>query len=205
MGSHSLLSHLSTSSLRKPKMSLKVFLLITITASAAQAQEERSDLSIPALPSLADLGIDKTALLQTFAQLVDKETLVQRVGEFFDFENAGITKLGQLFAWKGDLIQPVIMFAVGAFVIYSTIELLLALIGGILDFKATLIGNIFSLFQTLLKVIFAVTLVFKIPIRSKLNALAMPDVDDMTPAAELGRRAIDMVSDAVQKALNKYN
>ena len=186
-------------------MSLKVFLLITITASAARAQEERSDLSIPALPSLADLGIDKTALLQTFAELVDKETLVQRVGEFFDFENAGITKLGQLFAWKGDLLQPVIMFAVGAFVIYSTIELLLALIGGILDFKATLIGNIFTLFQSLLKVIFDGILVFKNPILTKLNALAMPDVDDMTPAAELGRRAIDMVSDAVQKALNKYN
>jgi len=108
-------------------------------------------------------------------------------------------------AWKGDLIQPVIMFALGVIIIYSTLELLMALFSGLLGFKATVIGRIFSLFQAVLTVIADGIRLIKNPILDNLNSLAMPEVDDMTPAAELGRRALDKVSNAVMAALNKYN
>merc|ERR1712187_1004052 len=107
------------------KMSTKVFLL----AQSQEVEVEEMDLS---LPTLADLGLTKAALLESLAGLSNTTALFERLGDFFDFQNAGQTQLGKVMAWKGDLIQPVIMFALGAIIIYSTVELILVLLGGLL-------------------------------------------------------------------------
>ena len=175
---------LSTIKSKSSKMSLKFVLISAIIVSAAEASLDIKDLT--------DLGLNKTVLLE-------------KIGTFFDFQNAGKTQLGKFMAWKGDLIQPVVMIALGVFVVYSTISLLLSLITGIVDVKATIIGNIFNLFQTIFTVFIEKLLLFKNPILAKFNALAGPAADDMTPAANRRRRAIDELSNVVMDAINKYN
>jgi len=191
-------------------MSAKIFLLAFILSSAQAQTDSPPEAMEPVtaemmMPSMADLGLNKTALLASLAELTNKTVLVEKLRQFFDFENAGQTNLGKMMAWKGDLIQPVIMFALGLVIIYSTIELIIALFSGLLGFKATVIGRIFSLFQAVLTVVADGIRLIKNPILEKLNGLPMPEVDDMTPAAEMGRRALDKVSSAVMAALNKYN
>merc|ERR1712024_109772 len=201
MGSHRLTcttTHITT------KMSTKVFLL-TILFSLAQAQEvevEEMDLS---LPTLADLGLTKAALLESLAGLSNTTALFERLGDFFDFQNAGQTQLGKVMAWKGDLIQPIIMFALGAIIIYSTVELILVLLGGLFDFKLTVFGRAMQLGQAVLEVFINSINGVKIPLLENLNALVDPAVDDLTPVADAGRRFLDKVSDGVMNAINKYN
>ena len=84
-------------------------------------------------------------------------------------------------------------------------ELLLLLITGILDVKALVIGNIFSLFQNVLQHIWDKIILLKNPILSKLNAQPLPANDDQNPAADMGRRALDQVSELVLAAVEKYS
>merc|ERR1712177_29404 len=190
MGSHRLTcttQHITT------KMSTKVFLL-TILFSLSQAQEvevEEMDLS---LPTLADLGLTKAALLESLAGLSNTTALFERLGGFFDFQNAGQTQLGKVMAWKGDLIQPVIMFALGAIIIYSTVELILVLLGGLFDFKLTVFGRAMKLGQNVLKIFMEGIVAIKNPIIENLNTIGLPAEDDMTPTADAGRRFLDQVS-----------
>ena len=170
--------------------------------SAPLETETEVDLS---LPTLADLGIDKAAILESLAELANTTILFERLGDFFDFENAGQTQLGKVMAWKGDLIQPVIMFALGAIIIYSTAELLLALFSELLGFKATVFERVLTLGKNVLRIFMEGIVAIKNPIIENLNTMAMPAVDDMTPAADAGRRFLDKVSTGVLSALNKYN
>merc|ERR1712115_138892 len=177
-------------------MSTKVFLL-TILFSLAQSQEvevEEMDLS---LPTLADLGLTKAALLESLAGLSNTTALFERLGDFFDFQNAGQTQLGKVMAWKGDLIQAII--------IYSTVELILVLLGGLFDFKLTIFSRAMMLGQAVLEVFINSINGVKIPLLENLNALVNPAVDDLTPVADAGRRFLDKVSDGVMDAINKYN
>ena len=187
-------------------MSLKLFLISTIVFSAAEAQLDTTSQT-GLLEKLGDF-VDTTALMEKFGTF-NKTDLLEKVGTFFDFENAGTTKLGQLMAWKGDRIQqigkPVLMFALGAIFIWSTVELLLLLITGILDVKALVIGNIFTLFQNVLQLIWDKILLLKNPILSKLNAQPLPATDDQTPAADMGRNALDQMSDFLVAAVEKYS
>jgi hypothetical protein len=190
-------------------MSLKLFLISTIVFSAVEAQLNTTGQTNQTglLEKLGDF-VNTTALLKKFGKF-NTTALVEKFGTFFDFENAGTTKLGQLMAWKGDKIQqigrPVLMFALGAVFIWSTVELLLLLITGILDVKALVIGNIFTLFQDVFQLIWDKILLLKNPILSKLNAQALPANDDQTPAADMGRRALDQVSEFVLAAVEKYS
>merc|ERR1712187_532502 len=149
------------------------------------------------LPTLADLGIDKAAILDSLAELTNTTIFFQRLGEFFDFENAGQTQLGKVMAWKGDLIQAVI--------IYSTAELLLALFSELLGFKATVFERVLTLGKSVLKIFMEGIVAIKNPIIENLNTIGLPAEDDMTPAADAGRRFLDQVSTGVLSALNKYN
>ena len=185
-------------------MTSQVFLLsmmvCLVQSQSTPATEE--DLS---LPTLADLGIDKAAILDSLADLTNTTILFQRLGEFFDFENAGQTQLGKVMAWKGDLIQPVIMFALGAIIIYSTAELLLALFSELLGFKATVFERVLTLGKNVLKIFMEGIVAIKNPIIENLNTMGLPAEDDMTPAADAGRRFLDQVSTGVLSAINKYN
>merc|ERR1712115_749136 len=186
------------------KMTSKVFLLsmMVCLVQSQSTPEAEEDLT---LPTLADLGIDKAAILESLADLTNTTILFQRLGEFFDFENAGQTQLGKVMAWKGDLIQPVIMFALGAIIIYSTVELILVLLGGLFDFKLTIFSRAMRLGQAVLEVFINSINGVKIPLLENLNALVNPAVDDLTPVADAGRRFLDKVSDGVMNAINKYN
>merc|ERR1719232_622160 len=69
---------------------------------------------------------------------LNKELLMEAAGQFFDLENAGTTKLGRMLAWKGDLLQPVILVGMGIFTIYTGLRIILVILSGILDIKANL-------------------------------------------------------------------
>merc|ERR1711870_225416 len=174
---------------------LSMIICLVQSQSAPLETETEVDLT---LPTLADLGIDKAAILESLAELTNTTILFERLGEFFDFENAGQTQLGKVVAWKGDLIQPVI-------IIYSTAELLLALFSELLGFKATVFERVLTLGKNVLRIFMEGIVAIKNPIIENLNTMAMPAVDDMTPAADAGRRFLDKVSTGVLSALNKYN
>ena len=135
----------------------------------------------------------------------DKTALLEQAGQFFDFENAGTTKLGQMLAWKGDLLQPVILFGMGVFTVYAALRIILTIISGIFNIKASVIGSIISLFQNIFSVFIEKVLLIKDPIVEKLNALVNPDADDTTPAAARSMKALEEVADAVMAAINKYD
>merc|ERR1719445_3032910 len=112
----------------------------------------------------------------------NKELLVEAAGQFFDLENAGNTKLGQIMAWKGDLLQPVILVGMGIFTIYTGLRIILVILSGILDIKANLFVNIIGFFQQILANLMDQILMVKNPIIEKINAFVNPEVDDKTPA-----------------------
>ena len=131
--------------------------------------------------------------------------LFENAERFFDFENAGTTKLGQLLAWKGDALQPVMLFGMAIFTVYTGLRIILTLIGGIFNIKAAAIGSIIGVFQDLFAGLIKQILMIKNPIIEKLSALVQPDADDTTPVADRTMRALEEVSDAVMAAINKYD
>ena len=168
-----------------------IILSIFILASSAQysdvvqSQDGRSDFDLP------DFDFDKAELLNQAA-------------EFFDFENAGVTKLGKMLAWKGDLIQPVVLFGLGVFTIYACIKIVLTIISGIFDIKVSFVAGIVELLQSLFALLMDKILLIKNPIVEKINAFIGPDADDDTPAAERRRRALDEVAEVVMAALSRH-
>ena len=135
----------------------------------------------------------------------NKELLVEAAGQFFDLENAGNTKLGQIMAWKGDLLQPVILVGMGIFTIYTGLRIILVVLSGILDIKSSIAGSVVSLFQRSITILLDKILMIKNPIIEKINAFVNPDNDDSTPAAERSMRALEDVAEFVLAALNKYD
>ena len=135
----------------------------------------------------------------------NKELLVEAAGQFFDLENAGNTKLGQIMAWKGDLLQPVILVGMGIFTIYTGLRIILVILSGILDIKSSIAGSVVSLFQRSITILLDKILMIKNPIIEKINAFVNPDNDDSTPAAERSMRALEDVAEFVLAALNKYD
>ena len=170
-----------------------IYLALGIGSIHAQAdmnnnlptQEERTNL---------DLDFD-----------LNKELLVEAAGQFFDLENAGNTKLGQIMAWKGDLLQPVILVGMGIFTIYTGLRIILVILSGILDIKSSIAGSIISFFQRSITILLDKILMIKNPIIEKINAFVNPDNDDSTPAAERSMRALEDVAEFVLAALNKYD
>merc|ERR1712242_578595 len=110
----------------------------------------------------------------------------------------GRTKLGQILAWKGDLLQPLILVGMGIFTIYTSLRIILVILSGILDIKASFAGSIITLIMDKI-------LMVKNPIIEKINAFVNPDEDDSTPAAERSMRALEEAADFVLSALNKYD
>ena len=135
----------------------------------------------------------------------NKELLVEAAGQFFDLENAGSTKLGQIMAWKGDLLQPVILVGMGIFTIYTGLRIILVILSGILDIKSSIAGSVVSLFQRSITILLDKILMIKNPIIEKINAFVNPDNDDSTPAAKRSMRALEDVAEFVLAALNKYD
>ena len=66
-----------------------------------------------------DLGYAPPALLGGFASKFNPALWLQALAEFFSLDGVGRTTLGRLLAWKGDIIQPVALFALGVFVLYT--------------------------------------------------------------------------------------
>ena len=172
-------------------MIFRLSILITILTVAA-AEAKFTDILALATSEGGPFDFNKALLLET-------------VGQFFDMENAGTTKLGQLLAWKGDLLQPVVLLGMGVFTIYAALRIILTLITGVLDIKASFIGSILGLFQSLIAALMDKILMVKNPIIEKINALVNPDPDDDTPTAVRSVRALEDVADAVLAAINKYD
>ena len=178
----------------KMKM-LKYIIYLTLTIGTIHGNADTDTILSPqGERSNLDLGFD-----------FNKELLVEVVGQFFDLDNAGSTKLGQILAWKGDLLQPVILLGMGIFTIYTSLRIILVILSGILDIKASFAGSIISLFQRMITIIMDKILMVKNPIIEKINAFVNPDEDDSTPAAKRSMRALEEVADFVLAALNKYD
>ena len=168
-------------------MTFRLLLLTTVLMAAAEAK----------VLNVAASKEGSLAKIQAF--------LLENAGRFFDFENAGTTKLGQLLAWKGDLLQPVMLFGMAVFTVYTALRIILTLISGIFDIKAAAIGSIIGVFQDLFAGLMKQILMIKNPIIEKLSALVQPDADDTTPVAKRSMRALEEVADAVMAAINKYD
>merc|ERR550534_2133687 len=174
---------------------LKYIIYSTLSIGIIHAKADRDTILSPQEErSNPDLGFD-----------FNKELLVEAAGQFFDLENAGSTKLGQILAWKGDLLQPLILVGMGIFTIYTSLRIILVLLGGILDIKASFAGSMISIFQSMITIIMDKILMVKNPIIEKINAFVNPDVDDSTPAAQRSMRALEEAADFVLAALNKYD
>merc|ERR1712115_106100 len=167
------------------------FTILALVIGAIQAQEGTEQLN-----ELMNIHPDID---------LNKELLLGAAGQFFDLENAGTTKLGRLLAWKGDLLQPVILVGMGIFTIYTGLRIILVILSGILDIKANFFVSIISFFQQILASLMDQILMVKNPIIEKINAFVSPEDDDKTPAKARRMRAIDEVADIVSAALNKYD
>ena len=174
-------------------MSLKLVLSCVILISAANAQGNS-----PANAQGTSPASTKLSLLPNFAALAEK------LRTFFDLENVGTTLLGKLGAWKGDLLQPKVLIVIGVVAISSIVGLIYAIVSGIIDLKATLIGKAFPIISPIFNVLLQEILLFKDPILARMNAFAQPAEHDSTPAANRRRRAIQDLSEVVQTAINKY-
>ena len=53
-----------------------------------------------------------------FSELTSDQ-FIDSVKNFFSLENVGATTLGRIMAWKGDLIQPLALFSLGVFALYT--------------------------------------------------------------------------------------
>ena len=87
---------------------LKFVLLTLLTTVAAEYRQE--NLVVPA---------------DSFSDLVDTEEALTAVSNFFSLENAGHTTFGKLMAWKGDLIQPIALFGLGLFALFTVFRYLI--------------------------------------------------------------------------------
>ena len=164
-------------------MFIRIFLASIVILTVAEAKIDFS--------SLANIGINK-------------EEILTRIQEFFDLENAGQTELGKYLAWKGDLIQPLLVPVIGFVILIGTIQLLLPILSTLVDAKAGLIGNVISILSLAFQEVLNKLYLFKEPILNKLNAMLEPEDDDTSPAADRRRRAIDEAFNAVRIALEKY-
>merc|ERR1719458_2017 len=181
-----------------------VSLVLLIGAVQAQGMDEQGNLAAGLLEGMDEQGNLAAGL--SFPELdISKELLPEAVGQFFNLENAGATKLGKLMAWKGDLLQPVILVGMGVFTLYTALRIILTILGGILDIKASFIGSILSLLQSMFGVLMDKIEMVQNPIVEKLSALVSPAGADSTPAAERSMRALEEVAGVVMEALTKYD
>ena len=174
---------------------VKYIIYLTLGIGSIHAQADMNN-NLPTQEERTNLDLDFD---------FNKELLVEAAGQFFDLENAGNTKLGQIMAWKGDLLQPVILVGMGIFTIYTGLRIILVILSGILDIKSSIAGSVVSLFQRSITILLDKILMIKNPIIEKINAFVNPDNDDSTPAAKRSMRALEDVAEFVLAALNKYD
>merc|ERR1712045_489805 len=55
----------------------------------------------------------------------EKMSFTDNVREFLSLDDVGQTTLGRIFAWKGDLIQPLSLFGLSLFAVYTFLRILL--------------------------------------------------------------------------------
>merc|ERR1711992_322382 len=113
--------------------------------------------------------------------------LFDRLSEFFSLENVGQTGLGKLLAWKGDHIQPVALFGLGVFAVYTIFRIALTLLGGVVNVKSGILGRLFMSLNTLTD-----------NFLSKLSGIE--EVDNMARR----KRDIDAMVDYLYRAVDKY-
>merc|ERR1712060_915306 len=89
----------STNSIKMTSQVLLLSMIICLAQSQSPPLETETEVDLT-LPTLADLGIDKAAILESLAELTNTTILFERLGDFFDFENAGQTQLGTGMCWK---------------------------------------------------------------------------------------------------------
>ena len=105
--------------------------LAAVLGSAAAAAQQEAPVPVAAAVAVPppyldvrnrfgfDLGYAPPAALGGFAAGWDPSLFWRALGEFFSLEGVGRTTLGRLMAWKGDIIQPVALFVLGVFVLYT--------------------------------------------------------------------------------------
>ena len=81
-------------------------LLFSVLVSAAASQQVYSEYAKPQVD------------IARFSDITSDQ-FFNRFRDFFSLENVGATTLGRIMAWKGDLIQPVALFSLGVFALYT--------------------------------------------------------------------------------------
>jgi len=123
---------------------LKIVLLSLLTLAAGDESAYQQD----------ELVVQHPVVHVGLGDFFDKEEVLNSINNFFSLENAGHTTFGKLMAWKGDLIQPIALFGLGLFALFTVFRILISVMGGVVNLKTDLftgfteaVGNIHKNFK----------------------------------------------------------